>query len=55
MSDVVIVDGVRTPIGRYGGGLANVRPDDLLAHTYRALMEGTGAGPALLEDVYASE
>ena len=53
MSDVVIVDGVRTPIGRYGGGLANVRPDDLLAHTYRALMERTGVDPALLEDVYA--
>lgn len=51
--EVVIVDGVRTPIGKYGGGLASVRPDDLLAVTYRALMERTGVDPALLDDVYA--
>lgn len=53
MTEVVIVDGVRTPIGRYGGGLSSVRPDDLLAHTYRALMDRTGVDPSLLEDVYA--
>jgi 3-oxoadipyl-CoA thiolase len=53
MTEVVIVDGVRTPIGKYGGGLASVRPDDLLAHTYRALIERTGIDPAQLEDVYA--
>ncbi len=53
MTDVVIVDGVRTPIGKFGGGLSSVRPDDLLAHTYRALMDRTGADPALIEDVYA--
>jgi 3-oxoadipyl-CoA thiolase len=34
-----IVDGVRTPIGRYGGALAGVRPDDLAAHAIRALLE----------------
>ena len=53
MKDVVIVDGVRTPIGRFGGGLSSVRPDDLLAVTYRALMERTGVDPLLLDDVYA--
>ena len=32
MSEAFLVDGVRTPIGRYGGALAAVRPDDLAAH-----------------------
>ncbi len=53
MKEVVIIDGVRTPIGKHGGALASVRPDDLLACTYRALMERTGVDPALLDDVYA--
>lgn len=53
MTEVVIIDGVRTPIGRYGGGLATIRPDDLLAHTYKTLIERTGIDPALLDDVYA--
>ncbi|MDJ0947410.1 MAG: thiolase family protein [Alphaproteobacteria bacterium] len=53
MTDVVIIDGVRTPIGRYGGGLSTVRPDDLLAATYTALMDRAGVNPALLDDVYA--
>ena len=34
-----LVAGVRTPIGRYGGALAPVRPDDLAAHVLRALVE----------------
>ncbi len=38
MQDVFICDGVRTPIGRFGGGLATVRADDLAALTIRALM-----------------
>lgn len=53
MQEIVIIDGVRTPIGSYGGGLSSVRPDDLLAHTYRALIERTGIDPALIEDVVA--
>ena len=53
MREVVIIDGVRTPIGSYGGGLAGVRPDDLLAETYKALIARTGLDPALLDDVYA--
>ena len=52
-TEVVIIDGVRTPIGRFGGGLSSVRPDDLLAHTYEALVERTGIDPATIEDVYA--
>ena len=53
MTEVVIIDGVRTPIGRFGGALSSVRPDDLLAHTYDALIERTGVDPADIEDVYA--
>ncbi len=53
MNDVVIIDGVRSPIGKYGGGLSSVRPDDLLAAVYRGLMDRTGVDPALLDDVYA--
>ena len=39
MHDVFICDGLRTPVGRYGGGLASVRTDDLAAHPIKALME----------------
>lgn len=53
MRDVVIVDGVRSPIGRFGGGLSTVRPDDLLADVYRALAARTGIDPALIDEVFA--
>lgn len=53
MKEIVIIDGVRTPIGRYGGALSGARPDDLLAHTLKALVERVGLDPALLDDVYA--
>src|SRR6476620_11674663 len=39
MQEVFIVDAIRTPIGRYGGALSSVRPDDLLAHVIRSLIE----------------
>ena len=39
MREVVIVDAVRTPIGRYGGALKNIRPDDLGAIVIQALLE----------------
>ena len=39
MTDAYLVDGVRTPFGRYGGALAPVRPDDLAAHVIRSLTE----------------
>ena len=53
MKDVVIIDGLRSPVGKFGGALAGVRPDDLLAHVYKALIERTGVDPGLLDDVYA--
>ncbi|MEU9340213.1 thiolase family protein [Streptomyces sp. NPDC048278] len=53
MNTVYIVDAVRTPIGRYNGGLAGVRPDDLAAHAIRELLARTPAlDPARIEDVY---
>jgi 3-oxoadipyl-CoA thiolase len=51
MSDPVIVDAVRTPVGRHGGALAHVRPDDLAAHAIRALVARSGVDPARIEDV----
>lgn len=39
MTEAFICDGVRTPIGRFGGALSGVRPDDLLAHVMRTVME----------------
>ncbi|MFG2126673.1 thiolase family protein [Streptomyces sp. NPDC048751] len=53
MNPVYIVDAVRTPIGRYNGALAGVRPDDLAAHALRELLARTPAlDPARIEDVY---
>src|SRR4051812_23569724 len=50
--DAFIVDAVRTPMGRYRGVLAGVRPDDLAAHTIRAAVERTGLDPDAVRDVY---
>ncbi|MGH3389134.1 MAG: thiolase family protein [Actinomadura sp.] len=53
MKVVYIVDAVRTPIGRYNGGLASARPDDLAAHTIRELLSRTPhLDPVRIEDVY---
>src|SRR4029450_12025868 len=52
MRDAVIVDAVRTPVGRRGGGLAGTHPVDLSAHVLTALVERTGLDPALVDDVY---
>jgi 3-oxoadipyl-CoA thiolase len=46
-----IVDAVRTPIGRYGGALAAVRPDDLAAVVVRAIVDRTGIDASRIEDV----
>ena len=51
MTDAVIVDAVRTPIGRHGGALARVRPDDLAAVPLRALLARTGIDPSAIDDV----
>jgi 3-oxoadipyl-CoA thiolase len=47
----LIVDAVRTPVGRYGGILRDVRPDDLAAHVIRHLISRTGIDPNAVEDV----
>jgi acetyl-CoA acyltransferase len=53
MNPVYLVDAVRTPFGRYNGGLASVRPDDLAAHAIRELLARTPElDPARIEDVY---
>jgi 3-oxoadipyl-CoA thiolase len=52
MAEALIVDAVRTPMGRYRGGLAGVRPDDLAAHVIGAAIERTGLDPERVRDVY---
>ena len=52
MADVVILDGVRSPVGRFGGRLASVRPDDLAALVLRELVARNPVEAADLEDVY---
>jgi len=51
MREAWIIDGVRTPIGRHGGGLASVRPDDLAAVTLEALLERNEVDPETIDDV----
>ncbi|MFC4610444.1 thiolase family protein [Streptomyces maoxianensis] len=53
MRDAVIVEAVRTPVGKGkpGGALSGVHPVDLLAHTLRTLVERSGIDPALVDDV----
>jgi len=46
LRDAWIVEAVRTPIGRYGGALASVRPDDLAAAAIRAVVDRSGIDPA---------
>ncbi len=51
MHDAYIYDGLRTPFGRYGGALARIRPDDLLAEAIHALVARNPFAPADIEDV----
>ena len=51
MREVLLVDAVRTPIGRHGGALARVRPDDLAATAIAALVRRTGIDAAIVDDV----
>jgi 3-oxoadipyl-CoA thiolase len=51
VSEALVLDAVRTPIGRYGGALASVRPDDLAARVVEAAVERTGIDPAEIDDV----
>ncbi|HVW88362.1 MAG TPA: acetyl-CoA C-acyltransferase [Gaiellaceae bacterium] len=52
MSRAVVLSGVRTPIGRYGGALAGTRPDDLAALVVREAVDRAGIDPAEIEDVF---
>jgi acetyl-CoA acetyltransferase len=49
--DAVVLGYVRTPVGRYGGALAKVRPDDLAAHVIRAVLERTDIGDDQVDEV----
>ena len=51
MAEAYLIDAVRTPIGKRGGGLSTVHSADLGAHVLRSLMERTGVDPAAVEDV----
>ncbi len=51
MTEAVLVDAIRTPIGRHGGALSRVRPDDLAAIPIRALVQRTGIDPRTIEEV----
>src|SRR5918999_6257276 len=52
MARAVIISAVRTPVGRYGGALSGVRPDDLAATAIAAAVEKSGVDPGEIEDVY---
>jgi len=52
MPKAVILSGVRTPVGRYGGALSGVRPDDLAGLVVAAAVERAGVPPEAIDDVY---
>ena len=52
MPEAVILDALRTPVGRYGGVLAPVRPDDLAARVLAAAVERNGLDPSTVDEVY---
>ena len=54
MTEAFLCEGARTPVGRYGGSLSSVRPDDLLAHAIKAtLAKAPGLDPRAIDDVFA--
>jgi 3-oxoadipyl-CoA thiolase len=52
MPEAYVLDAIRTPIGGYRGALSGVRPDDMAAHTIRAVVDRTKLDPAQITDVY---
>ena len=56
MKPVYVVDAVRTPVGKYGGTLSSIRPDDLLAHVIKSLLgRNPSVDPNTIEDVIAGD
>ena len=56
MAEAFLCEGFRTPIGRYGGSLSAVRPDDMLGHVIGKVMEAApGLAPEAIEDVLMME
>ena len=56
MNKAYVIDAVRTPVGKYGGALSTIRPDDLLAHVIRALLaRNPGIDVNAIEDVIAGD
>ncbi|MDO6433220.1 acetyl-CoA C-acyltransferase [Flavitalea sp. BT771] len=56
MNKAYVIDAIRTPVGKYGGGLSSIRPDDLLAHVVRQLLvRNPGIDPAAIEDLIAGD
>ena len=53
LRDVYLVEGVRTPVGKFGGALSSVRPDDLLAGVFRTLIDRCAIDPAEVDEVIA--
>lgn len=51
MQEVYIIEPLRTPVGRYGGALSSIRPDDLGAHVIKAVVQSTGINPEAIDDV----
>jgi len=51
VSEAYVVQAVRTPVGKHGGSLANVRPDDLAAIPIKAIVERSGVDPSSIDDV----
>ncbi|MEE9095922.1 thiolase family protein [Pseudarthrobacter phenanthrenivorans] len=51
MPEAFLIGGARTPVGRYGGALSSIRPDDLAALTVRAAVERAGIDPAAVDEV----
>ncbi|MEE9288897.1 MAG: 3-oxoadipyl-CoA thiolase, partial [Bacteroidota bacterium] len=50
-NEAVIIDAIRTPVGKYGGILRSARPDDLSANVIKSLVTRTKLDPAFVEDV----
>ena len=51
MREAVIVDAVRTPVGRYAGALKDVRPDDLAARCISEIVRRNNVNPEMVEDI----